>query len=358
MPRFSSASFLKRLIVSAGLLFCSVSQVACRKPSAGMSATAVSVDEPVSRKTTEVGTAGRREEDGPLLGQFTNASEISAITRLPDGRFIGVGDEWEKPLFLLSYKKPGSFSERVWTPKMLKKQAGKKFKKLADLEGVDTDADGYVYAITSHSRSGGGDVKKKREKFLRFRVKGDQIVDAGIVLDLKRYLVAGKADLERAVEVKDVKNEGGFNIEALSFDGAHKELLVGLRSPVVKGKAVVLAIQNPKKIFTSGEEPVVAKTPYYLDLEGQGIRGMNWDAVLGGFTIISGPVAKKKEAFRLWLWTGKRENKPRRVKVANEEKSLDHAEGLTRMGDGQLLVVSDDQPGRFSIFSKQHLKLE
>ena len=100
--------------------------------------------------------------------------EPSAIQQLPDGRFLVVEDEKLHPFSLLSISPEGSVSSAPLSPEPL--EAGDALWKLDDLEGVALDRSGYLYAITSHSRDGDGDEKKSRDKLLRFRIEGAEIL--------------------------------------------------------------------------------------------------------------------------------------------------------------------------------------
>jgi hypothetical protein len=98
---------------------------------------------------------------------------------LPDGRFLVVEDEKQHPLSLFSIGSGGHIDSRP-----VERDADDPLGKLDDLEGLTLDAAGYLYAVTSHSRTGDGDEKKSRNKLIRFRIEGDHIVAPAIVLDL------------------------------------------------------------------------------------------------------------------------------------------------------------------------------
>ena len=60
-----------------------------------------------------------------------------------------------------------------------------------------------------------GEKKKSRERLVRFRIDGNRVVDTQVVEGLKQAMTAKHPLLAAAAEVKDVKNAGGLNIEAL-----------------------------------------------------------------------------------------------------------------------------------------------
>ena len=107
--------------------------------------------------------------------------------------------------------------------------------------------------------------------------------------------------------------DGGLNVEAISraaADQGAETLLLGLRSPLFgkrfgnpqmdsslslkDGLAIVAVISEP-----FGDKPAI--TIKTLDLNGAGIRAMEWIPALNGFVVVSGPI-NRGNSFNLWLW--------------------------------------------------------
>lgn len=273
----------------------------------------------------------------PLTGVF----EPSAIQQLADGRFLVVEDEKAHPFSLVTIAgdsvsatplRPGffEFDEAFW--------------KLDDLEALALDPAGRVYAITSHSRDGGGDARKSREKLVRFRVEGEDVVDKQVERGLKATLVAAHPVLAAAAAVLDVKNKGGLNIEAMEFNPHGGHLWLGFRSPVPNGEAILASLENPGAMFDAGELPRIAPKLVTLDLGGHGLRGMAWVPSLAGYLLIAGPMVRRHEPFQLWLWSGKANAPARRVGVPGLP-GFAHAEGVCPAvieGREVIVIVSDD----------------
>lgn len=277
----------------------------------------------------------------PLTGIF----EPSAIQQLPDGRLLVVEDEKEHPFSLVSLSTSGVHTEPLrpsWLAGLLKLDAD--FWKLDDLEGLALDRAGRVVAITSHSRDGDGDEKKSREKLVRFRLTGDTVSEPQLARGLKAALIAAHPLLARAAEIRDVKNEGGINIEAIEFCPRSGRLWLGLRSPLLDGRAILAAIDNVDALFDHAQAPRIAQPLITLDLDGNGLRGMAWVEALHGYLLIAGPMAREQRHFQLWFWTGQPDAPARRVSVAGLD-GFAHAEGLCpAIIDGRecIVVVSDD----------------
>ena len=287
--------------------------------------------------------------------------EPSAIQQLPDGRFLVAEDEKDSPFSLLTIHPDGKTTVEPLNIGAEDEGSGK----LDDLEGLTLDSAGFVYAITSHSRNSKGEEKKSREKLVRFRIDGNRLVSPRIVNDLKHSLTASHPVLARAAALIDVKGDGGFNIEALEFSPDQQHLMIGLRSPVEAGQALVAVIRNSSGMFESGTAPEVAPELIRLDLGGHGLRGMSWIPSLQGYLLISGPVAKEKTQFRLWFWNGQADAKPRPVEVEGLP-GFEHAEGVTPAiidGMPRIVIVSDDgsraesRPARFLLLAPEQIRI-
>ena len=287
----------------------------------------------------------------PAFQPLTGVHEPSAILQLPDGRFLVVEDEQSHPLSLVTIDAAGGVETVALKAGLL--QMFSDFWRLDDLEGLALDRAGFVYAITSHSRDDDGDEKKSRERLVRFRIDGHKVVDTKVVEGLKSTLTERLPVLAAAARMQDVKGGGGLNIEALEISPDQKRLLIGFRSPVHDGRALVAIVENPSGIFESDEAPRVAAVLEELDLGGHGIRGLSYVPALGAYLVIGGPVSRERAKFDLWLWSGHRGAPARRVTVAGL-RSLERAEGVCPAvidGEQRVMIVSDDgnrKAGRFA----------
>ena len=63
--------------------------------------------------------------------------------------------------------------------------------------------------------------------------------------DFRPWLIEQVPWLKRAARL--IPDDGGLNVEALSWDPRRKALLFGLRTPVIDGKPIVLRVK-PRKI--------------------------------------------------------------------------------------------------------------
>ena len=251
-------------------------------------------------------------------------------------------DEKSRPLSLVTIGADGSVDSTALTPGLF--QMFGEFWKLDDLEGLALDRAGFVYGITSHSRNDDGEEKKSREKLVRFRVEGKRVVGAKVVGGLKQALTAQHAVLAAAAEVRDVKASGGLNVEALEISPDQKRLLVGFRSPLRDGRALIASVENPTAVFESDQAPRIAPSLDELDLGGHGIRGLSYVPALGAYLVISGPASRDAARFELWRWSGEAGAPARRVSVPGLP-GFEKAEGVCPGvvgGKERIVIVSDD----------------
>ena len=285
----------------------------------------------------------------PLKGIF----EPSAIQQLPDGRFLVVEDEELHPFSLVKIGADGGVECTALKPGLL--QLFSDFWALDDLEGLALDRAGFVYAVTSHSRDESGKVKPSRERLVRFRIDEKRVDKPKVVEGLKRALTQTHPVLAAAAEVRDVKRGGGLNIEALEISPDQQRLLIGFRSPLLGGLALIASVENPSRMFEADEAPRVAAELDELDLGGHGIRGLAYVPAMGGYLVIGGPVSRSASPFDLWLWSGQRGATARRLTVPGLP-GFERAEGVctaTIGGLERIILVSDDgnrQAGRFASY--------
>ena len=176
-----------------------------------------------------------------------------------------------------------------------------------------------------------------------------------MVRGLKPALAAAHPVLAAAAEVAAVKTNGGLNIEALEISPDQRQLLIGLRSPLLDGRAIIARVENLAALFEDGVLPHVSSGLITLELGGSGIRGMAYLPALGGYLIISGPVARQQVQFQLCFWIDAPGTAARRVSVAGLP-GYEHAEGISLAvieGRECIVIVSDDgdrEVGRYANF--------
>ena len=178
------------------------------------------------------------------------------------------------------------------------------FKGELDLEAA-TRYQGKSYWLTSHGRNKKGRIQESRFFLLTLNDTSEQdtMVLSGkpyrrLLDDILSEPRFASFALEKAAEISPKEEPGGLNIEGLTArqDGG---LLIGFRSPLIDGKALVISLLNPEAV-ADGQPPVYGD-PITLDLRGMGIRALSsWR---GRYLIAAGgSVGRGHPA--IWEWDG------------------------------------------------------
>ena len=171
-----------------------------------------------------------------------------------------------------------------------------------DLEGITTDGK-HFYVVGSQSKSEGGDMAGLvRFAFDAQRQRIDGVVS---ISGLKSFLAGNVAELRGMGDRK--YKDGGINIEGIAWHPRGGTLLLGLRSPVVDGHALVvpLRLRDPLGAFSVDNLKVEGAQAIRLPLGGAGIRSIEFDERRKAFRVLSGAAANSEKAdFKLWEWDG------------------------------------------------------
>ena len=250
---------------------------------------------------------------------------------------------------------------------------------ITDLEDIAVAPQGDVYLITSHSRTKKDKLPQKRQQLLRLRFDPSSGKVTNAALSSKSLLDALPKEFQAFTKLRPGArdNEGkytpGFNIEGLAW-APENDLLIGLRSPLVESKAVILRLKNVASLFDrangpSGTDPVTIEAK--LDLGGMGIRGMCYDEKEKGYWLIAGiapdpdtPDEHLPNEWAIWFWDSNhqlhrclnKDDLPQDVRLSNPE-----AVCVVRGNDADysLLLISDDDkgtPSSYVLVSRSELK--
>lgn len=184
---------------------------------------------------------------------------------------------------------------------------------IEDTEGITTDGT-HFYVVSSQAKKKGSQAGLVRFKF---NVSNQTAEAVESVNDLKALLVGTVAELRDMADVK--AKDDGINIEGLAWDFANNRLLLGLRSPVASGKALIVALKlrDPKGQFTNDNVTVEAKA-IRVALGGLGVRSIEFDDRAKVFRILAGATeTADKTDFKLYEWGGTEATQPREVATIN-----------------------------------------
>ena len=176
-----------------------------------------------------------------------------------------------------------------------------------------------------------------------FAAEAQSVSKVEVISDLRQLLVTNVAALKGDAEKRGV--DGGLNIEGLAWDPQNQRLLLGLRSPIRSGQALLvpLKLRDSNAPFTAENINFGESQLLQVPLGGEGVREIFYDAQLKSFWLISGaPENAQRGEFILWQWDGSAGSAQPARKV-----TLDSAmkpEGLTefRSGDQRFLLLMGD----------------
>jgi hypothetical protein len=211
---------------------------------------------------------------------------------------------------------------------------------IQDLEGATKDGT-HFYVVSSQSRPKAAD-KAGIVKF-KFDAQSQEIEAVESISGLKSFLIENVADLR---EMGDVKaKDGGVNIEGIAWDPRRNRFLLGLRSPVIDGRAILipLRLRDTRGAFSIDNLEVINSKAIRLPLGGVGIRSIEYDGRSNIFRIISGSAEDQDQTdFGLWEWNGD-EAHPAPREINRFDRKL-KPEGVVRMAIGKrdlTLIVFD-----------------
>jgi Protein of unknown function (DUF3616) len=176
-----------------------------------------------------------------------------------------------------------------------------------DIEGGTRIGD-RIFWIGSHGRSREGKVRPSRHRLFAttVAVEGSKVTVTPVGLpytslleDMAQAPVLQKYNLASASR-KAPESKDGLNIEGLAAtpQGA---LLIGFRSPVPSGKALIVPLDNPQQIV-EGKRAKFGP-PIELSLNGLGVRSIEYSESRGRYLIVAGPYNDDGKV-ALFGWSG------------------------------------------------------
>lgn len=276
------------------------------------------------------------------ISELTGIFEPSAVQQLSDGRLLIVEDESERAINVMTLGDDGKLVGNPATDLNVIRSFGRN---LSDLEGLSTDDDGNIYAITSHSRNQDGERGSDREQLLRFRIEGNSATN------IRSYTVLvdalnDSAELKRSIEAQtgELINFDALNIEGLAYYKQAKQLLIGFREPKADALSLIITIDNPADVFDNQADPQFGN-PILLDLQGGGIRALSFDPVLATFLIVNEIDNDLGGHYsQLWSWSGNQSDTPELVALPGiiNLDNVESIDSITFLGEPRLLLLSDE----------------
>jgi hypothetical protein len=286
-------------------------------------------------------------ELAPGLGQsilssaaaYTHTCDASAAVALDADRFVVANDE-DNVLRIYRRSRPGPPVSALDVSAFL--QLTKKSAE-ADLEGA-ARVGNRIFWISSHGTSASGKARPDRQRFFAtdIRTNGEEttLLPVGapyrfLLRDLIREPKLSRFNFARAAKTEP-ETPGALNIEGLSAT-PEGHLLIGFRTPIPHGKALLIPLLNPNAVLE--RKPASFGDAILLDLNGLGIRSVDYHQ--GQYWIIAGHYDNQTPA-RLYAWMGNN-TEPRWLKEINLAGFNPEAMVFPDASSaGQFLILSDD----------------
>ena len=289
------------------------------------------------------------------INMFNGVYEPSAVQQLPDGRILIAEDEPNHAFSVLSIDKSGHLVE----DEALDTRIITGFKRrLNDLEALARDNEGFIYALTSHSRNRKGQRSPDREHLMRFKIQGGDVLGLTSYNNLTQVLESDTKlhDLIRERTKAEVSFEE-INIEGMAFDPVKKRLVLGFRDPEFNNMALVAFISNPKDVFEHNAKPEFDEVAV-LDIGGGGIRSLNYDPVLKNYVIANEVKDENGQKFsQLWTWSGNPTDEPHKISLPNLQHitNVEAVDSITVNGKPHMILMGDEGNASQKITAKYML---
>ena len=289
------------------------------------------------------------------INMFNGVYEPSAVQQLPDGKLLIAEDEPNHAFSIVSIDKTGRFIE----DEALDTRVITGFKRrLSDLEALARDDEGFIYALTSHSRTRKGNRSPDREHLMRFKIQDGNVLGLTSYDNLTQVLETDHKlhDLIRERTKAEVSFEE-INIEGMAFDPVKKRLVLGFRDPEFNNMALVAFISNPKDVFERNAQPEFDEVAV-LDIDGGGIRSLNYDPVLKNYVIANEVKDENGQKFsQLWTWSGNPTDEPQKISLPNLQHitNVEAVDSITVNGKPQMILMGDEGNASQKITAKYML---
>jgi Protein of unknown function (DUF3616) len=284
-----------------------------------------------------------------------NASEIVAIG---DSRFLFCDNNISDALFELQLRDDGTMAGPITRRPIQGIEAGS----VDDLEGlafVQFNGRRLIFANASFSLKRRKKPRKKKSKrgkefaprncLLRLSCADESRLEAEVLSGIREWLVDNAPELGKFPRY--LPDDGGLNIEALGWNPAEQALLLGVRTPVIDGKPLILPVRlkqvdGPWEL-SNLEMRSAIPLAIQAGAEEQGIRSIEFDASRSVMLIVVGnSTSDSKAPFELYSWDGNAEGVVRRFDHVRFKKSM-KVEGVTHgwIGGRGAIVFVDDAGG-------------
>lgn len=268
---------------------------------------------------------------------YCEACDASAAVRIGSSSYFAAASDEDNVLRVYDRSRAGVPTARLDVTDFLALEESKDLE--GDIEGA-AQLGNRIYWIGSHGRNSKGKKRPMRQRLFATTVRetsqGVKLATvgqpyAGLLDDLRTSPALAAFDLDEAAGLAP-EEQGGLNIEGLAGT-AEQTLLVGFRSPIPDGRALLVSIQNPAQVV-DGKARAIVGLAGQLDLGGRGIRAIEFIQATRTYLIVAGAPDDTRD-FAMYHWKGTPDISPERLRVA----------GLDDLNPEELMVSGSDPLG-------------
>ena len=197
-----------------------------------------------------------------------------------------------------------------------------------------------------NKKSKRGKESTDRNCLLRISFGEDDQLEAEVLTAFREWIVENAPELGKASSY--LPDDGGLNVEGLAWDAIEQVLLLGLRTPVIERKPLILRVRlkqvdGPWDLSNFEMLPSIVLA-IDADQGEQGIRTMEFDPSRGVCLIVVGnSTSASKAPFTLYSWDGNEQGVVHHFERVRFHKRM-KVEGVTHAtvgGRGAIVFVDD-----------------
>lgn len=279
------------------------------------------------------------------------AYNASAAVPVGDSRFLLVDNKTDDALFELSLTPEGAQASRLIRRPLVGLAPGS----VDDMEAmtlVEEKGRRFIFVATSLNAkqdATSGTTTAAPGGLLRVTEGAEGKLETELIPDFREWLVKHQPELRAVAGLEP--DAGGLNVEGLAWDPTRRALLLGLRTPVLRGKPFIVPvrIKNLGGPWTTSNLELLPSVRLLTERSGdeQGVRSIEFDPLRKAFLVIVGRARSKTKApFQVYVWDGNglgRVRRLRRISFAPEAKP----EGITTgtVAGRRVVLIADDEGG-------------
>jgi hypothetical protein len=200
-----------------------------------------------------------------------------------------------------------------------------------------------------------------RAGLIRIDVRDDESLHAELIPDFRAWFVANTPNIGKSALW--TPDDGGLNVEGLSWDPSTHSLVFGVRTPVPNGRPMLVRvkIKDFAGPWTVDNFEMLAPVSLKIDVtsDKMGVRCIQYDPSReASLVVLANSTSASKAPFRLFSWDGNDKGKVRQFENIWFAKKM-RVEGVTYgTVDGRGAIVFVDDRGGYKLLWNKDPRLK